>query len=95
MNVVIDDLPKDEASAEIERPPWLPENFHTPEALAKSYAHAQAELTKKSQQLAELARENEKLSEELEGLLASRQVLAERISSLERAYIAGIAGVVR
>ena len=44
-------------------------------------------ITSQGTQLAELARENERLTDELERLLEARQVFAERIGSLERAYV--------
>lgn len=44
---------KTEKVVESDRPEWLPENFKAPEELAKSYKEAQAELTKKAQELAE------------------------------------------
>lgn len=47
-----------------ERPAWLPENFKTPEDLAKSYSEAQAELTRLKQ---ETAKGGEEKPEEKQG----------------------------
>jgi cell division protein FtsB len=80
---------EEEASAiEAERPEWLPSQFEAPEALASSYRSAQQKITAQGQQLSELAAENSRLTEELEKLLEGRHVLADRISSLEQAFIA-------
>jgi hypothetical protein len=74
------------------RPEWLPSQFANPEALASSYRAAQQKITSQGQQLSDLASENERLTEELERLLEGRHVLADRISSLEQAFISARAG---
>jgi hypothetical protein len=43
------DLQVAEDNQEPERPDWLPENFETPEALAKSYKEAQRKISEESQ----------------------------------------------
>jgi cell division protein FtsB len=75
-----------------ERPDWLPSHLESPEALAKSYREAQQKITSQGQQLSELANENQRLTDELEKLLEGRHVLADRISTLEQAYVAARAG---
>src|SRR4051794_11287828 len=74
-------------STEIERPSWLPSQFETPEMLAKSWREASRKITEQGQQLAELARENEQLTQELASLLAERDAFEERITLLERGLL--------
>jgi len=47
-----------------DRPAWLPENFKSPEDLAKSYKEAQAELTRLKQGTAPAATEDKPTSQE-------------------------------
>jgi hypothetical protein len=47
-----------------DRPAWLPENFKSPEDLAKSYKEAQAELTRLKQGTAPAATEDKPISQE-------------------------------
>lgn len=51
-----------------ERPEWLPENFDSPEDLAKSYTEAQRKITETSQSLAEERRAREALEESIQTL---------------------------
>lgn len=53
-----------------ERPEWLPENFESPEELAKSYVEAQRKITETSQTLAEERRAREALEESVQALSA-------------------------
>src|SRR4051794_36068229 len=78
-----------EAEAEVQedRPSWLPSQFEGPEMLAKSWREASRKITEQGQQLAELARENEQLTQELESLLAARDAFEERITLLERGLL--------
>lgn len=46
-----------------QRPPWLPENFDSPEALATSYTEAQRKITEQGNELSQLREDVESLSE--------------------------------
>jgi hypothetical protein len=63
-----DQDPQLEAADNPERPEWLPENFDTPEDLAKSYVEAQRKITETSQTLAEERRAREALEESVQAL---------------------------
>lgn len=73
-------VPKDSTKVEqpetIERPEWLPENFKTPEDLAKSYREQQAEFTRRSQELAETKKMAEALKiEKINTIAADAEVV--------------------
>lgn len=70
-----------------ERPAWLPQNFKSPEDLARSYQYAQGELTQTKQQLSVLQQQVQELAEAREHTRAAEQYstieeqLAEAIES--------------
>jgi len=70
------------------RPDWLPDTFESPEALAKAYKSAVVKITSQGQANAALRSENERLTAEVARLMDAREEFAERVSALERAYIA-------
>lgn len=84
------DAPSDEPEAP-ERPSWLPAKFDSPEAMAASYAESHRKISQQGAQIAELLRENEALLAELD----SQENLAGRIQTLERRYLAALAGASR
>jgi hypothetical protein len=79
-------------NTESERPSWLPQNFRSPEDLAKSFAESVRKISSQGRQLSELSQENEVLTLELESLVAARQEFATRLSAMERAFISTMAG---
>lgn len=92
--------------AEPERPDWLPQQFQSPEDLAKSYQHLQRKLTEQGQEIsalrdqiensddareiAHLVAENEDLAAEVDRLREGREDLVGRISRLEQAYLSRV-----
>ena len=80
------------SDAQAERFSWLPDQFQTPEMLAKSWEHASKKLSEMGQDNKALRDENEAITAQLESLLVGRNALEDRLAVLERGLLQRLVG---
>lgn len=68
-----DQEPREGNNPDEERPDWLPENFKTPEELARSYSEASAKIREQGAQLNAMNENYQSLTQRLEEIQASSQ----------------------
>lgn len=79
-----------ESGNQDERPEWLPANFDSPEALAKSYGEAQRKITEQGQTLSAMEQNLADLSEQFETL--QQQPPAQQFDRGNNPFVAGFRG---